>query len=76
LPFNIFKVLLETGKAEINLKDENGQTPLDHVSESGEEEMVKLLLEMGKVEVKLDENSRTPTEQAIANQNKWNEISP
>ena len=54
------KLLLETGKAEVD-SDIYGQTPLSRAAGRGHEAMVKLLLETGKVEVDMkDKFGRTP----------------
>ncbi|KAF2175472.1 hypothetical protein K469DRAFT_533281, partial [Zopfia rhizophila CBS 207.26] len=48
----VVKLLLETGKVEVDSKDrKSGQTPLSWAAEGGHEAVVKLLLETGKVEV-------------------------
>ena len=44
----VVKLLLETGKANVDLKDTHGWTPLLLASENGHEAVVKLLLETGK----------------------------
>jgi hypothetical protein len=65
----VVKLLLETGKVEVDSKDnEYGQTPLSWAAENGYEAVVKLLLKTGKVEV--DSKSgfgRTPLSWAAAN---------
>jgi ankyrin repeat protein len=43
----IVKLLLATGKAEIDSKDKNGRTPLSWAEENGYEAVVKLLLDAG-----------------------------
>ena len=51
------KLLLKTGKVEVDLEDKgSGQTPLSWAAENGNEVVVKLLLETGKVEVNLKDN--------------------
>jgi ankyrin repeat protein len=45
------KLLLKTGKVEVDSKDKNGLTPLSWATGRGHEAVVKLLLETGKVEV-------------------------
>jgi ankyrin repeat protein len=58
---DVVKLLLETGKVEVDSKDETGRTPLLWAVENGHEAIVKLLLETGKVEVDSeDEYSQTP----------------
>ncbi|KAL1625640.1 hypothetical protein SLS56_007224 [Neofusicoccum ribis] len=57
----IVELLLETGKADVDSKDQFGRTPLWWAAESGHEAVVKLLLETGKVDVDLkDQFGRTP----------------
>lgn len=51
------KLLLETGKAEVDLKGRFiSKTPLLGVAESGHEAIVKLLLETGKVKMNVEDN--------------------
>jgi hypothetical protein len=48
----IVKLLLETGKADVDSKNfEYGQTPLSWAAERGHEAIVKLLLEIDKADV-------------------------
>ncbi|KAI9773186.1 MAG: hypothetical protein M1840_008307 [Geoglossum simile] len=64
----IFAIVLKTGQAEVNSKDENGQTPLSRATENGREMVVKLLLETGKVDVdSKDEGEQTPLSRAAEN---------
>ena len=58
----VAKLLLETGKVDVELKHEyDGRTPLSWAAERGHEAMAKLLLETGKVDVKSkDKDGRTP----------------
>ncbi|KAB5583091.1 Het-eN [Coniochaeta sp. 2T2.1] len=64
----VVKLLLDTGKAEINSKDidinasdEDGRTPLSWAAEKGHEAIVKLLLDTRKVDVDAsDKDGRTP----------------
>ncbi|PNP60690.1 hypothetical protein FNYG_14580 [Fusarium nygamai] len=49
----IVKLLLATGKVDVNLKAYGGQTPLSWAAEKGHEAIVKLLLATGKVDVDL-----------------------
>jgi ankyrin repeat protein len=58
----VVKLLLETGKVEVDSKDTKyGQTPLSRAAENGHEAVVKLLLDTGKVEVdSKDKDGRTP----------------
>lgn len=58
---DIVRHLLETGKADINLKDKDGRTPLWWAVKKLSEEMVKLLIKSGKADVNLkDKDGRTP----------------
>ena len=59
------KLLLATGKADVDLKDKYGQTPLSRAAKYGQETVVKLLLATGKADVdsKNSEN-QTPLSQA------------
>jgi ankyrin repeat protein len=46
------KLLLETGRVDVDSKDSNyGQTPLSWAAEIGHEAVVKLLLETGRADV-------------------------
>ena len=57
----IVKLLLETGKVDVNSKDSWGLTPLWWAAQNGHEAVVKLLLKTGKVNVELkDRDSQTP----------------
>jgi ankyrin repeat protein len=58
----VVKLLLATGKVDVNSKDtEYGRTPLSWAAERGHEAVVKLLLATGKVDVDSKSNySRTP----------------
>jgi hypothetical protein len=58
----VVKLLLATGKAEVDSKDtEYGRTPLSWAAENGHEAIVKLLLATGKAEVdSKDTNGLTP----------------
>lgn len=47
----VVELLLETGKINIDSKDEDGRTPLWKAASKGHEPVVKLLLESGKVDV-------------------------
>jgi pyruvate,water dikinase len=40
---HVYKLLLETGKADVDLKDNDDQTPLSRATEEGHETVVKLL---------------------------------
>ncbi|OBT96330.1 hypothetical protein VE01_05778 [Pseudogymnoascus verrucosus] len=53
--------LLHEQKANLNIQDMNGKSPLSWAAECGKEATVRLLLDTGKVEADLrDEYSRTP----------------
>jgi ankyrin repeat protein len=66
----VVKLLLETGKAEVDSKDVNGQTPLSKAAQGGHEAVVKLLLETGEAEVdSKDVNGETPLTWA---KQRWN----
>lgn len=54
----VIKLLLETGKVNINLKDGSGRTPLSLVAEKGYKTIVKLLLKTSKVDINLKDHSR------------------
>ncbi|SPJ73909.1 related to ankyrin [Fusarium torulosum] len=47
----IVKLLLDTGKVDVNAKDQSGITPLSCATVWGQEAIVKLLLDTGKVDV-------------------------
>ncbi|KAF1967249.1 HET-domain-containing protein, partial [Bimuria novae-zelandiae CBS 107.79] len=47
----IVKLLLDTGKVDVDAKDKDGQTPLWRAAWNGKEAVVKLLLDTGKVDV-------------------------
>ena len=62
------KLLLETGKVDVDSKDSDSRTPLSWAAEFGQEAVVKLLLETGKVDVdSKDSDSRTPLSWAAQN---------
>ena len=48
---SMVKLLLATGKANIKLKDKEGQTLLSLASKYGHEAIVKLLLATGKIDI-------------------------
>jgi ankyrin repeat protein len=54
----VVKVLLEIGKANINLKDSNKQTALLLVVEKGYKVVVKVLLEIGKANINLKDSNK------------------
>lgn len=47
----VVKMLLDTGKVEVDSRDKHGQMPLSLAAEKGEEAVVQILLETGKVEI-------------------------
>jgi hypothetical protein len=47
----VVKLLLATGKVDVDSKSDSGQTPLSLAADGGHEAVVKLLLATGKVEV-------------------------
>jgi len=53
----VVKLLLETGKADVNSKDKSGRTPLSWASERGHEDVVKVLLETGKADIESKDES-------------------
>lgn len=53
------RLLLEKG-AELETKDNSGQTPLPWAAQSGHEDAVRLLLERGAELERKDHYSRTP----------------
>jgi len=64
----VVKMLLDTGKVDVDSRDENGQTPLSLAVEDGNKGVVKMLLDTGKVDVNLrDKNDRTPLSWAAKN---------
>lgn len=50
---DLVKMLLNTAKVALNLKDELGWTPLSRAASNGNIDMVRLLLETGRVDVKI-----------------------
>lgn len=66
----IIRLLLQTGKVDVDLKDNGGRTPLSWAAEFGEEGVVELLLGTGSVDVNLKDNQgRTPLSWAAENGN-------
>jgi len=64
----IVKLLLETGKVDVDSKDSSSRTPLSWAAQNGHEAIVKLLLETGKADVdSKDSSSRTPLSWAAQN---------
>ena len=69
----IVKLLLETGKVDLDSKDSwHGRTLLSWATENGHETVVKLLLETGKVDLdsKDTKYGRTPLWWAVKNGHK------
>jgi ankyrin repeat protein len=61
-------LLLATGKANVDSKDNTGRTPLSWAAENGYEAVIKLLLATGKASVDSKNNSgRTPISWAAKN---------
>ncbi|KAK4244073.1 ankyrin repeat-containing domain protein [Corynascus novoguineensis] len=57
----VVKMLVDTGKVDIDSKDNNGRTPLLYASRSGNEAIVKVLVDTGKVDIDLrDIGGQTP----------------
>ncbi|RYP41635.1 hypothetical protein DL767_000840 [Monosporascus sp. MG133] len=57
----VVKLLLNTGKVDVNSEDINGRTPLSWAAEIGHADVVKQLLDTGKVNIELkDISGRTP----------------
>ncbi|KAL8365088.1 hypothetical protein RB595_004080 [Gaeumannomyces hyphopodioides] len=57
----VVKLLLATGRVDVDAKDNNGWTPLSWAAEKGHEAVVELLLATGKIDVDAkDNNGRTP----------------
>ncbi|KAH3462598.1 hypothetical protein KXW89_007969, partial [Aspergillus fumigatus] len=64
----IVKLLLNTGRVDLESKDSDGQTPLSWAAENGHEGIVKLLLDTGRVDVESkDSDGRTPLSWAAEN---------
>ncbi|OBS16221.1 hypothetical protein FPOA_13027 [Fusarium poae] len=62
------KMLVDTGKVDVDAKDNNGQTPLSWAAENGHEAVVKMLLDTGKVDVDAkDKGGQTPLWWAATN---------
>ncbi|OCK75239.1 ankyrin, partial [Lepidopterella palustris CBS 459.81] len=62
------KLLVETGKVDLDSRDASGRTPLSWAAEKGHEAVVKLLLETGEVYLDSEDGSgRTPLSWAAEN---------
>jgi ankyrin repeat protein len=60
-PDRLGKLLHKTGKADIDSKNDYGQTPLSWAAQGGHEAVVKLLLKTGKADVDSEDNcGQTP----------------
>jgi hypothetical protein len=64
----VVKQLLESGKADVDLKDKDGRTPLSYAAENGHEAVVKLLLDTEQLEADSGYD-RTPLSYAAENGN-------
>ena len=65
---DIVKLLIETGKADIDSKDSGGLTPLSWAAGRGHDAVIKLLLETGKADMESkDSYSRKPLSWAAEN---------
>jgi ankyrin repeat protein len=62
----VVKMLLETGMANVESKNSNGQTPLSLAAQNGHEAVVKMLLETGMVNIESEDFGRTPLSLASA----------
>jgi ankyrin repeat protein len=61
------KLLLDTGKVDVDSKDNNGRTLLLYAAWLGQEAVMKLLLDTGKVDVDSKDNEgRTPLSYAAS----------
>jgi ankyrin repeat protein len=64
----VIKLLLDTGKVELNSEDQDYRTPLSYAAENGHSTVIKLLLDTGKVDVNSeDQDYRTPLSYAAEN---------
>ncbi|KAK4232838.1 hypothetical protein C8A03DRAFT_39511, partial [Achaetomium macrosporum] len=64
----VVKMLLDTGKVDIDSKDDYGRTPLWWAARNGHETVVKMLLDTGKADVdSKDNHGRTPLSWAAVN---------
>ena len=63
-----FRLDVEIDKAEVNLKDDSGRTPLSWAAQNGHESTIKLLLVTGKADVdSKDDYGGTPLSWAAEN---------
>jgi ankyrin repeat protein len=61
-----------TGKVDIDMKDDRGQTPLLCAARNWHEKVVKLLLETGRCDVNSkDDNGQTPLSHACGSEHKY-----
>ncbi|KAM5342890.1 hypothetical protein ACJ41O_013856 [Fusarium nematophilum] len=64
----VVKMLLDTDKVNVDLRDKYGRTPLSWAAQNGREAVVRLLLDTGKVDVdSRDNDDRTPLWWAAGN---------
>jgi ankyrin repeat protein len=64
----VARLLLETGKVDVDWKGSDGRTPLSWATGNGHETVVRLLLETGKVDAdSKDTDGQTPLSWAAAN---------
>uniref|UniRef100_A0A4E9D6D4 Uncharacterized protein n=1 Tax=Gibberella zeae TaxID=5518 RepID=A0A4E9D6D4_GIBZA len=62
----IVRLLLEKGKADVSIEDEDGYTPLSYAAYRGYESIARLLLEIGRADVDAtDRHGRTPLQWAV-----------
>ncbi|KAL8313028.1 hypothetical protein RB593_007304 [Gaeumannomyces tritici] len=63
---DVIQLLLDTGKADLDSKDNNyGQTPLSRAISNGYEAVIQLLITTGKIDLESkDENGQTPLSRA------------
>ncbi|KAH7114026.1 hypothetical protein EDB81DRAFT_597857, partial [Dactylonectria macrodidyma] len=55
---SIIKLLLDSGKVNIDSRDNHGRTPLFRAAAWGHEAMVRLLLDSGKVDIEYSIKNR------------------
>jgi ankyrin repeat protein len=53
----VVKLLLETGKVDVDARNKSDQSPLFWAAKNGHEGVVKLLLETGKVDINVRDQS-------------------
>jgi ankyrin repeat protein len=73
----VVQLLVQTGKVDVDSKDESGKTPLSWAAEEGNKDVVQLLVETDKVDVdSKDKDERTPLSWAAESSNRWNHYEP